>query len=178
MLSCPTVRGSDGGVLARAATMHATLHAPGPDRVRANTWPPINERVDRGIQLRLRQAAAWHTPDELSDQIAALDMEWDFERVVEAEASLAGLLGLVLGATVDRRFLAVPAIVAVMLLVHASQGWYPLLPIFRRLGVRTRHEIDRERFGVKAIRGDFTTVPPAGAAATERAAAAWKAVCA
>ena len=88
-----------------------------------------------------------------------------------------GLLGLALGIAVDKRFLVLPAFVSTMLIVHATHGWYPLLPLFRRIGVRTQDEIDRERYGLKAIRGDFMALPPAGSAAAERAAAAWKAVC-
>ena len=73
--------------------------------------------------------------------------------------------------------LVLPAFVSTMLVLHATHGWYPLLPLFRRIGLRTQDEIDRERYGLKAIRGDFTALPPAGSAAAERAAAAWKAVC-
>jgi hypothetical protein len=64
-----------------------------------------------------------------------------------------------------------------MLLVHASHGWYPLLPLFRRLGVCTRDEIERERFALKAIRGDFDGLPGEGTPAAVRASAAWEAVC-
>jgi hypothetical protein len=34
-------------------------------------------------------------------------------------------------------------------------GWYPLMPLFRRLGIRTAREIERERYALKALRGDF-----------------------
>lgn len=40
-------------------------------------------------------------------------------------------------------------------LQHAVQGWCPPVPVFRRLGIRTAREIDLERYGLKAIRGDF-----------------------
>lgn len=156
--------------------MDAALHAPPADRVRANTWPPVNERLDGAVQVRLRRIVE-ASPDDIRETLAGLDREWDFERVVEAEAALMGLFGLALGALVDRRFLVVPGTVAAMLLVHALHGWYPLLPVFRRIGVRTTDEIDRERYTWKALRGDFARVPSAGAA-TERAAAAWRAVCA
>jgi hypothetical protein len=33
------------------------------------------------------------------------------------------------------------------------------LPIFRRLGFRTASEIDRERYALKALRGDFEELP-------------------
>lgn len=42
-----------------------------------------------------------------------------------------------------------------MLLLHGVHGWYPLLPVFRRMGLRTRREIAAERYALKALRGDF-----------------------
>lgn len=156
--------------------MDVPVHSPVPDRVRANTWPPINDRLDAEARTRLRDASA--ATHEVSERLSYLDSEWDFDRILEAEAATMGLLGLVLGATVDRRLRVLPGVVAAMLVVHATHGWYPLLPLFRRMGVRTRDEIDRERYGLKALRGDFAAIPPAGAAASARASEAWKAVCA
>jgi len=60
-----------------------------------------------------------------------------------------------LGATLNRRWLFLPAAVAAFLFQHAIQGWCPPLPLFRRLGFRTASEIDRERYALKFIRGDF-----------------------
>ena len=36
------------------------------------------------------------------------------------------------------------------------------MPILRRMGVRTEHEIEQERNALKAIRGDYRNVKPAG----------------
>jgi hypothetical protein len=157
--------------------MNGTIHAPGTDRVRANTWAPVNDRLDMEAQLRMREAASYASTDELTRRVTQLNYEWDFDRTVETEASLMGLLGLTLGIAVDKRFLALPAFISTMLLVHATHGWYPLLPLFRRIGVRTQDEIDRERYGLKTIRGDFAALPLSASPAAERAAAAWKAVC-
>jgi hypothetical protein len=60
-----------------------------------------------------------------------------------------------LGALVDRRFLALPAAVFGFFFQHATQGWCPPLPVFRRMGVRTRREINKEKYALKALRGDF-----------------------
>lgn len=35
-------------------------------------------------------------------------------------------------------------------------------PGFRRLGVRTQREIERERYALKALRGDFDRLPSKG----------------
>lgn len=68
------------------------------------------------------------------------------------------MVGTPLGAFVDRRFLAVPAVVTAFLLRHVLQGWCPPVPLLRRNGVRTAAEIDRERYAVKALRGDFSQI--------------------
>mgnify|MGYP006201292969 CR=1 FL=1 len=59
----------------------------------------------------------------------------------------------------DRRFLLLPAAVFTFFGQHALQGWCPPIPIFRRLGVRTHREIARERYALKALRGDFSELP-------------------
>jgi hypothetical protein len=157
------------------------MHAPVTDRVRANTWPPINDRLDRQLQQRLRDAGGSASIEDLTRRITRLGDEWDFDRTVETEASLMGLIGLALAVTASSRLLLLPALVSTMLVLHETHGWYPLLPLFRRVGVRTQNEIDRERYSLKALRGDFKTlppaIPPASSPAGERAAAAWKAVC-
>ena len=44
---------------------------------------------------------------------------------------------------------------------HALQGWCPTVPEFRRIGVRTAKEINREKYALKAMRGDFDSAGPA-----------------
>ncbi|MBX9677636.1 MAG: hypothetical protein K2X38_02650 [Gemmataceae bacterium] len=81
----------------------------------------------------------------------------DVERTLEANAASVSLIGSLLGFTVDRRFFALPGLVAGFLLQHAVQGWCPPLPIFRHLGFRTAREIDDERNALKSMRGDYRT---------------------
>lgn len=78
-----------------------------------------------------------------------------------------------LAITVDRKWLALPAAVAGFLMQHALQGWCPPIELFRRLGVRTAGEIARERYALKALRGDFASVSGSD---EERATAALRAV--
>ena len=70
-------------------------------------------------------------------------------------AATVSLVGLTLGATVNRKLFVLPGIVAGFLLQHAIQGWCPPVPVFRRLGFRTAAEIDYERYALKLLRGDF-----------------------
>jgi hypothetical protein len=119
----------------------------------------MNERIHARARQRLeasRDAGAPH----IRRRLAQLDREWDFERTVELEAPTVILAGLLLGASLDRRWLAVPAFAASMLLVHNSRGWYPLLPLLRAMGVRTRSEIDTERRDLLTLLEDMTAESP------------------
>ena len=127
------------------------------DRVRANTVPEVNRRIDEQIERNIRHYSG-QTKEEIYRRIQELDQEWDFERVLETMASSVSLTGIVLGATVDRKWFLVPTIVLSFLLVHAIQGWCPPLPILRGLGIRTREEIARERYALKALAGDFAGI--------------------
>jgi hypothetical protein len=105
---------------------------------------------------------------QLSARLDDLGREWDIERVLQLNAAVIAGAGLLLGSRLDRRFLLLPAAVFSFLLQHALQGWCPPLPVFRRLGVRSAREIERHRYGVKALRGDFDDLPVPGRASTAR----------
>ena len=127
------------------------------DRVRANTSEEINRRIDHEIQERVREYAK-RSRSDITRRIEELDREWDMERILETNASAVAFTGLVLGLTHSKKWLIVPGIVLPFLFQHAVQGWCPPVPVFRRLGIRTREEIDRERYALKVLRGDFEQV--------------------
>ena len=118
--------------------------------------------VNRQIAAELEASVHWHTahPEHIDRRLRDLNEEWDVERTLEANASTLAFAGVVLGAAVDRRWLALPAVVTAFLFQHAVQGWCPPLPILRRLGFRTMREIDTERTALKALRGDFGPIGP------------------
>ena len=97
-------------------------------------------------------------PDQIDERLRELDREWDIERVLETQAASISILGVMMGATVNKKWFVLPGIVGGFLLQHALQGWCPPVPIFRRLGVRTQGEIDMERYALKALRGDFSNI--------------------
>ncbi len=124
------------------------------DRVRAHTRPEINRRIDeetaRSVRLHARAER-----DLIAARLEELDREWDMERTLETNAAGAALGGLVLGTLFRRRWFALPFVVAGFLMQHAIQGWCPPVVLLRRRGVRTRKEIERERYALKLLRGDF-----------------------
>jgi hypothetical protein len=125
-----------------------------PDAVRENTADDVNARLDEDARRRVEAMRGRPAP-ELVDRIDQLRREWDMERYLEVNAAAIAGAGVLLAALHDRRWLVVPGIVLPFLLMHAVQGWCPPVPVFRRYGVRTRQEIDREIYALKAMRGDF-----------------------
>jgi len=120
------------------------------ERVRANTAREVNEKIDCQIEDNI-QFYKERGVQSIPQRLYELEREWDIERVLEMMASSLSLTGLMLGGTKNRRWFILPTVVLSFFLVHAVQGWCPPLPILRRLGFRTREEIDRERYALKAI---------------------------
>lgn len=124
------------------------------ERVPRHTALKVNQEIHAQMEERVQRCAN-QGDDAIEQRLRELDREWDVERTLEANAATAVLVGVGLGAFVDRRFFALPAIVGGFLLQHAIQGWCPPLPVFRRIGFRTQPEIAQERYALKALRGDF-----------------------
>jgi hypothetical protein len=143
------------------------------DRVQAYTARNVNREIERRASGRVAQAAG-EPKQAIARRIDALDEEWDIERWLEANAATLAFTGTVLGLVVNKKFFAIPCIVLPFLLQHALQGWCPPVPFLRRKGVRTRREIDAEKYALKALRGDFSNQPVNGDR-TESARLAWQA---
>jgi hypothetical protein len=129
------------------------------DRVRAHTAADVNGRIDDTMRDRLFSYST-RSDTEISTRIDALDREWDIERYLEVMAPSFALTGLTLGLLESRKWFLFSGAVLAFLVQHAVQGWCPPLAVLRRLGVRTRREIDEERYALKALRGDFAGLPP------------------
>ncbi|HEY8160399.1 MAG TPA: DUF2892 domain-containing protein [Methylobacter sp.] len=127
---------------------------PETDRVRLHTSPEINKRIDADIDWTIQRYNG-ASPEEITQRIDELDREWDIERVLETNAATVALLSLTLSKTNSRKWMWLSTGVAAFLLQHALQGWCPPITIFRRLGIRTQGEIDREKYSLKVLRGDF-----------------------
>ena len=93
--------------------------------------------------------------DRIDSRLRQLDEEWDIERAIQANAATLALAGTTLALLHDRRWALLPLAVSGFLLQHSVQGWCPPVPVLRRMGFRTPAEIERERYSLKALRGDF-----------------------
>ena len=79
------------------------------DRVPRHT----SQEINRQIEIQIAESVRWHAahPEGIDRRLHELDQEWDVERTLEANASTPAFTGVMLGATMDKRWLALPAIV-------------------------------------------------------------------
>jgi hypothetical protein len=134
------------------ATTHHGTQAAG-NRIADSTPTRTNRHIAAEADARIEYFAG-HL-EEIPPRLADLEREWDIERALITNASTLALVGLVLGILVKRRWLALSMVVMSFLLQHGIQGWCPPLPLFRRMGLRTKEEILRERYALRALNGEL-----------------------
>lgn len=124
------------------------------DRVRQSSTKEANREIDRESLQNIRKHQN-SSAGEKTQRLQELQKEWDIEKTLIVNASSLILTGLLLGTFVNKRWYIFPGVVASFLLQHGLQGWCPPLPLFRKLGIRSRQEIDEERYSLKVLKGDF-----------------------
>ncbi|HEX8702216.1 MAG TPA: hypothetical protein VF815_25515 [Myxococcaceae bacterium] len=126
------------------------------DAARSHVPDEVNKDIDTHVERCVRHMAQQDRA-EISRYLLKLEKEWDLNRVVSVVGALVGLAGLGLGSKAGR---VLGGVAAGLLLQHGVLGFSPLGSLARKLaGVRTRREIDLEKFALKALRGDFERIP-------------------
>lgn len=97
----------------------------------------------------------YHDQQEIEARLAALELEMDLETYLETETTALTIAGTILGLTVSRKWFIIPLASSLLILSRIVNRGKKPLPFFERLGLRTRAEIDKEKYALKAIRGDF-----------------------
>ena len=131
-------------------------HPPLGDRVRSHTSRKALARIDQETKLSLDRHARGSLLAMLR-RLAALDREWDLDRwLMVAFTGAAGTSAALSLWQASRRgrpgpFTAVLAAQLFFLGLHAVRGWAPPVAILRRLGIRTRQEIEAERAALELL---------------------------
>jgi hypothetical protein len=120
------------------------------EKVERNTSPAVQAQFDQRLVRNIALYSAADS-DSIQRRLGELDREWNVARVIELEAPVTILAGLALGVLSDRKWFALSALAASMVILHNLQGWYPLLPVLRRAGFRTQGEIEQERMALRAL---------------------------
>ncbi|MFT3750463.1 MAG: hypothetical protein QM768_19270 [Agriterribacter sp.] len=132
-----------------------TTSYPTPDRIENTTPSSINSEIETNMWNRVA-ALADSGSDAINTRIKELEQEWDIEQYLGVNMSTLALSGIAAGIiTKNRAWLILPAIVLAFFMQHSVHGWCPPLPLLRKLGVRTTREIEREKYALKFVRGDF-----------------------
>ena len=129
------------------------------DRVQEATPESINAKIEKDTWTKV---ANYHNKsyEEITSRIKELEKEWDIERYLGVNMSTLALAGLATAAlTKKNTWNVLPAVVLAFFFQHSVQGWCPPLPILRLLNIRTRKEIEQEKYALKIIRGDFMSLP-------------------
>lgn len=91
----------------------------------------------------------------IGQRLMDLEEEWDIERMLEFNAASWAILGVTLGVTRSRWWLLMAIGAGALLAGQALQGNSPAVTLLQKLGFRTKAEIDKEKYALKALRGDF-----------------------
>lgn len=113
------------------------------DKVRKNTADKVNQKIDKCTKENIERYSN-ESRETVRDRIGKLNEELDIEQALKLTSAANVLIGIGLGLTVNRKWLLLGAISSAFLIQHSIQGWCPPLPVLRRLGVRTRDEINEE----------------------------------
>jgi hypothetical protein len=125
------------------------------DPVRRYTSPEMLQKIDEQIERNVAFYAS--QPDEVvAERIRELQQEWSINRCLQAKTAAMGLLGAVLGLFVSKKWALLTVAGFGFLLFRQAD---PRIAALRRLGLRTRSEIGRELYALKAARGDFKSLP-------------------
>ncbi len=124
------------------------------DRVRDHSAQIVNQRIAERTRDRIDHIVH-EGRDAIARRLERLDDEWDVDRalmvnfaIVGGAAYAAGIYRYTQRPWFGRRrkgWLQFFTVQLGFLLYHGTVGWCPPLAVFRRLGVRTKSEIEAER---------------------------------
>jgi hypothetical protein len=139
--------------------MTETINPTETDLVRRYTSEELLNKIEQDIERHIQFYAA--QPDHvIQERIEALRREWSMERWLQLNVAGVGLLTGLMAFVGKKRWGLLTGAALGMFLYHATCGYHPMIPVLRRMGVRTRREIDRELYALKALLGHLTRVPP------------------
>jgi hypothetical protein len=129
------------------------------DRVRDHSAQHVNRRIVREMNASVEHCVR-QGRDATMKRLGELDHEWDIDRILMANFAVVG--GIAYGAGLERYSrLGLLELLGLrrrrtgwlyffgaqmgFLLLHATVGWCPPMAVWRRLGARTKTEIELER---------------------------------
>jgi hypothetical protein len=98
----------------------------------------------------------YHNKDHIENRLPQLEVEMSIEQIFELHDAAHITVGVLMSlATGKKRWLILPVLVAVVQSLQALKGARLGTSLLRQHGFRTKAEIDKEKYALKALRGDF-----------------------
>jgi hypothetical protein len=127
--------------------------APNHDDIRRHSSTRANRRIDQRTRDAIDEVG--NSPSKIRARLDELDREWDIDRALMLNfAVLASVSSSMAMRTIYKHrrlggwagmFFAQMGFLA----FHAIKRWCPPMPVFRRLGFRSDHEIAEERAALR-----------------------------
>ena len=98
----------------------------------------------------------YHNKSHISNRLKQLEKETSIEQIFQLHDAANVSAGLLLTvATGKKKWLLLPLLVTVVQSVQAVNGFRLGTALLRKYGFRTKADIDKEKYALKALRGDF-----------------------
>ncbi|MGM0897986.1 MAG: DUF2892 domain-containing protein [Bacillota bacterium] len=110
----------------------------------------INQQIERETEASVNYYKR-QSDDEIQARIEELDREWDTARLLEVNMASIALASSLLAVGANRKWAYLAGVSSAIIIQHALQGWTPPIAIFRKMGIRTIDEINREKKALKNL---------------------------
>ena len=98
----------------------------------------------------------YHNKNHIENRLKQLDVETSVEQIFELHDAANVTAGVLLSViTGKKKWLILPVLIAAVQSVQALYGVRLGTSLLHNYGFRTRAEIDKEKYALKALRGDF-----------------------
>ena len=98
----------------------------------------------------------YHNKSPIENRLRQLEKEISIEQIFQLHDAANVTVGVLLSvATRKQKWLILPALIAIVQSVQAATGLRLGTSLLRKYGFRTKADIDKEKYALKALRGDF-----------------------
>lgn len=130
----------------------SSWRAPQHDDIRRHSSSKANHRIDRDTTRAIDEVG--DLPSKIRARLDELDREWDVDRALMLNFAVLGAVSSAMAMRTlyaHRRLGGWAALFGIQLgflAYHAIGRWCPPMPVFRRLGFRSDHEIAAEKLAL------------------------------
>jgi hypothetical protein len=112
----------------------------------------IDEKIKEDIRKYVEQGTG-----AIDSRIREIDHKWDIDHTAQINAALLILGGFLLYKN-NKRWATLSIFATAIIAQHIIMGSCFPVKLLRMFGMRSRKELEKEKFALKALRGDFDNI--------------------